>query len=177
MRHLATVMLLAAYAGPLDAQDGSAQSLRHRLERPLHAALMMNVQKLQTELSPFESDGCSGGLSQAWAGMAHLFPAFAQTYDETPPWEACCTRHDRAYHRAGGANDPDESITARLAADNALKACVRTAGDGDEDPTPYNVIAQTMFLAVRIGGGPCSGLSWRWGYGYPACNDLSGRKD
>ena len=30
--------------------------------------------------------------------------------------------------------------------------------------------AELMFYAVRIGGGPCSGLAWRWGHGWPPCD-------
>ena len=33
----------------------------------------------------------------------------------------------------------------------------------------YDAIAAAMFHSVRLGGGPCSGLPWRWGYGYPQC--------
>ena len=33
----------------------------------------------------------------------------------------------------------------------------------------YQVIADLMYRAVRIGGVPCSGLPWRWGYGWPSC--------
>lgn len=177
MRHLTTILLLAAYAGPLAAQDGSAQSLRYSLERPFHAALMKKIQDQPAARSPFQSDGCSGGLSQAWSGMAHMLPTFAKAYSDSPPWEGCCIRHDRTYHAAGGATDPDNSYTARLAADNALKSCVQATRGVEKDPATYALIAQTMFLAVRIGGGPCSGLSWRWGYGYPACNGLAGSAD
>jgi hypothetical protein len=33
----------------------------------------------------------------------------------------------------------------------------------------YAAIADAIFAAVRLGGAPCSGLSWRWGYGFPNC--------
>ena len=33
----------------------------------------------------------------------------------------------------------------------------------------YRVIGDLMYRAVRIGGVPCSGLPWRWGYGWPEC--------
>ena len=29
---------------------------------------------------------------------------------------------------------------------------------------------ELMFIAVRIGGGPCTGLAWRWGHGWPPCS-------
>jgi len=34
----------------------------------------------------------------------------------------------------------------------------------------YESIAESMYTAVRLGGMPCTGLAWRWGYGWPACN-------
>ena len=34
----------------------------------------------------------------------------------------------------------------------------------------YKVIGDLMYRAVRIGGVPCSGLPWRWGYGWPECD-------
>jgi hypothetical protein len=34
----------------------------------------------------------------------------------------------------------------------------------------YQGIADLMYRAVRLGGIPCSGLPWRWGYGWPACD-------
>ena len=34
----------------------------------------------------------------------------------------------------------------------------------------YEVIGDLMYRAVRIGGIPCSGLPWRWGYGWPECD-------
>jgi hypothetical protein len=33
----------------------------------------------------------------------------------------------------------------------------------------YRTIADIMYRAVRLGGGPCTGLSWRWGFGWPQC--------
>ena len=32
--------------------------------------------------------------------------------------------------------------------------------------------ADMMYRAVRIGGGPCTGLPWRWGNGWPGCNPI-----
>ena len=39
----------------------------------------------------------------------------------------------------------------------------------DQVEVLYDSIAGLMYRAVRIGGVPCSGLPWRWGYGWPAC--------
>jgi hypothetical protein len=69
-----------------------------------------------------------------------------------------------------------------LEADEALRQCVRKAGVervaalsaeygiGEDDVRLlYNSLAEGMYGAVRIGGAPCTGLSWRWGYGWPNC--------
>jgi hypothetical protein len=43
-------------------------------------------------------------------------------------------------------------------------------GIGEDDVRLlYNSLAEGMYGAVRIGGAPCTGLSWRWGYGWPNC--------
>lgn len=100
------------------------------------------------------------------------------------------TAHDRAYHDAGGATRAEQSYAARRAADAALRACVAaTAEDrraalaaqygmrADQVGWAYQAIAQGMYLAVRFGGGPCSGLPWRWGYGYAQCFPLGAAAD
>jgi hypothetical protein len=33
----------------------------------------------------------------------------------------------------------------------------------------YIAVADLMYRAVRVGGIPCTGLPWRWGYGWPEC--------
>lgn len=110
--------------------------------------------------APFTSDGCSGGMSATWREAGIHFPLVG----DSPPWEACCIAHDRAYHVAGGAVTAEASFEARLDADRRLRACVAAAGP-DTD-----VLAEAMYLAVRAGGGPCSGLPWRWGFGFPPCH-------
>ncbi|MBW4708206.1 hypothetical protein KX928_10460 [Roseobacter sp. YSTF-M11] len=135
----------------------------------------------------FTSDGCSGGMSTVWRSTLRQFPQMARAQGDGPPWEDCCVAHDRQYHIAGGASDASESYAARLKADQALKSCVLAQGDRDMATqseaygigentlrVAYRGIAQAMFLAVRLGGGPCSGLSWRWGYGYPDCSAAFG---
>jgi hypothetical protein len=69
-----------------------------------------------------------------------------------------------------------------LTADEALRQCVRQVGvervaalsteyglGEDEVRLLYDGLAEGMYGAVRIGGAPCTGLSWRWGYGWPNC--------
>lgn len=161
--------------GPLD-----------RLEVSAHARLAQAREG--ADLVPFTTDGCSGGLSAIWRSVAQVFPGFAAAHRDAPPWEACCVVHDRAYHSAGPDPDPMESFRARMAADEALRACVRATADDRTDElqaqygmtdaqidAAYAAISASMFEAVRLGGAPCSGLPWRWGYGWPPCGFLSGK--
>lgn len=163
----------------------SAQDLMQRFEMPAHRALM--AQSAGAELTPFASDGCSGGLSASWRWAARQFPRIGELYEEHPPWEYCCVIHDRAYHDAGGASEAEDSYDLRLSADRALRTCVTEHGERHAtgyaerfDMTPdqirgvHAITADAMYGAVRIGGGPCSGLPWRWGFGYPGCSVLNG---
>lgn len=65
-------------------------------------------------------------------------------------------------------------------ADLFLQACVRVTGKARaaelraeyglteaQVESLYASIATVMYRAVRVGGMPCSGLPWRWGYGWP----------
>ena len=99
-------------------------------------------------ITEFKSDGCSGGMSSVWRWL--------NLTDEQQhlPWLACCLAHDESYWRGG---DREE----RLLSDQALEQCVEAKG--------YPLIAQLMYASVRAGGGPCTGLSWRWGYGWKDC--------
>ena len=169
-------LLLACLAGSASAQD-----LMRGVEMPAHRALI--AQSVRQPLSAFETDGCSGGMSSSWRLVAETFPRFRAVYESHPPWESCCVTHDRAYHTAGGATSADASFDARLEADRALRACVKEFGAvhaqdyaTQYDMTPeqvtsaMSITAEAMFMAVRFGGGPCTGLPWRWGFGYPGCS-------
>lgn len=173
--------LAVLLAGPAGAEPADT-ALQRRLELPAHRLLIEVIRDPATELAPFTTDGCSGGLSSSWTVVADLFPDFAAAHQGRPPWEDCCIAHDRRYHGAGGATTAEASYAARLAADEALRACVETTGEGriadlsrsygvtaDQVRRAYAAIAAAMFNAVRFGGGPCTGLPWRWGYGYPGC--------
>lgn len=146
---------------------------------------MALVGRSGTTLAQFETDGCSGWLSGAWQVVSGQFPNFAAAHQSLPPWESCCVTHDMAYHDAGGMTDAISSFEARLAADLALKTCVISTGTDriealvdvydvspDQIEWAYERIAKAMYLSVRTGGAPCSGLSWRWGYGFPSCSIL-----
>lgn len=115
--------------------------------------------------------------------MADKLPSFQHGLGNHPPWEACCITHDRAYHAAGQRQaDINESFKQRRAADLALEKCVIETGlqqkqqllddyglSAQDVKLLYSAIAALMYRAVRIGGMPCTGLPWRWGYGWPKC--------
>ncbi len=164
----------------LAQEDNAMAKVQRGLEMPSHRALQSVIS--DSELSVFETDGCSGGMSWSWRVVADLFPDFEAAQGAHPPWEQCCVTHDRAYHNAAGATSADQSFEARLSADQALQACVVEQGEAqvkdlalrydvgeDNIRLAYDMIATSMFNAVRFGGGPCSGLPWRWGFGYPGC--------
>lgn len=170
------VLALAATQAAGEPEAG----LGYEIELAGHRALART--RAAAELAPFTTDGCSGGMSSVWALVAQTFPGFRLLHGAVPPWESCCVTHDRAYHSAGPDADPVASFTARFAADDALRVCVTHTAQSrgaelaeaygmseDEVVTGYRVISEAMFSAVRAGGAPCSGLSWRWGYGYPSC--------
>ena len=175
-------LVLITLSGPVKAQDWSSGVAMRALERSSHETLVALIERSDTTLAPFQTDGCSGGLSEAWQRVAGQFPNFSQVHHSSPPWEACCRIHDRAYHDAANVSDSADSFEARLTADLALRSCVISASTDRVDALvevydvspekiekAYESIAETMYLAVRIGGAPCSGLPWRWGYGYPTC--------
>lgn len=183
---IAALILALSAAGVAPAQDENEESalsaLRRTLELPAHRALMSEVAAPGATPAPFVTDGCSGGLSSTWAVVADVFPGFAEAHEGRPPWEDCCVAHDRLYHNAAGATEAEQSFDARLAADEALRACVIAGGEtrvealaARYEVTPeqvrlaYRAIGDAMFNAVRFGGAPCSGLPWRWGFGYPGC--------
>ena len=127
---------------------------------------------------PFTSDGCSGGLSSGWRYLAGVFPQLGSRFGDTPPWEACCVRHDRAYW-AGRA---EGGYVARKQADLQLKQCVIQMGEvrapglarqyglkAGDVTAAWRVAAESMYWAVRTGGQACSPFAWRWGYGWPPC--------
>lgn len=188
MRHrdvLALAMLVPCHA--VSGQESGTESggISRALEMPAHRVLIDTIADDGAEMAPFETDGCSGGLSGVWRLVSAQLPDFAAAHQAAPPWESCCVTHDRAYHDITGAQDATASYDARLQADAALRSCVvqtgetrkaRLAAHYEVDVATveqaYQVIAESMYLAVRFGGGPCSGLPWRWGYGWPDCSIL-----
>jgi hypothetical protein len=175
-------LLMCAQTAAAQEAQSRFGALQQTFELPAHRGLMDKIESVGGALAPFTTDGCSGGLSSTWSVVADIFPGFAEAHEGLPPWEDCCVAHDRQYHHAGAASTPESSFGARLEADETLRACVVSGGAArlsdlatryevteDQVRLAYNAIGDAMFNAVRFGGAPCSGLSWRWGYGYPNC--------
>ena len=186
IRRPAIAFLLGLIASPASVSGEEAVppsfDLIRLAELPAHRALMRAIGEENGRLSDFTTDGCSGGMSAGWALIADDFPELAPTEDGALPWNHCCVTHDRAYHAAGASTDADASFDARLDADKALRVCVESTGElrkaeaavrlgmtETQIALGYQLLARNMYNAVRLGGGPCSGLPWRWGYGYPNC--------
>lgn len=174
---LGLLLGLVLIATPLAAKEEAPGS-----ELWLHRALIDTI-ATQDAPAPFTTDGCSGGMSEVWRVVARLSPGFVEMHRGAPPWEPCCITHDRSYHDAAGARSPSESWQGRLDADDALRACVIAAAPGqvvrlqeaydlseERVLAIYRWIGEAMFHAVRLGGAPCTGLPWRWGYGFPPCD-------
>jgi len=175
------VMSFGVGFNPALAQDDAV--FGKALELPAHRALIAAPARPGVTLGQFESDGCSGGLSQIWRLVADQFPQFARVHQTAPPWESCCVTHDRAYFDGDNAPTAEISFAARLLADQRLEACVVDMGTNrrdelakvygirpDQVEAAYATIGGAMFWAVRFGGGPCTGLPWRWGFGLPDCS-------
>ena len=167
----------AASSSPLD-------ELERSLELGRHERLLKEKQNPDHRLSDFTTDGCSGGLSVGWQHLSEKIEFLKTVHGDFPPWESCCVNHDHLYHEAGERNISAEmSFEARRKADEELRECVLDTGVSraselaeqygltvEEVGQVYEVIGDLMYRAVRIGGVPCSGLPWRWGYGWPKCD-------
>ena len=154
-----------------------------QIERDLEVARYQGLAQVQADphnrLTPFVTDGCSGGLSDGWRFLAKTLPAFKRKFGDRPPYEGCCVDHDRAYWRGETVDGFDK----RLQADKSLRRCVVNYGKAHRDefarefqlaPTTiernFHIVAALMYRAVRVGGGPCTPFPWRWGYGWPPCH-------
>ena len=102
-------------------------------------ALSLNVNKAYGNiLRPFTSDGCS------------KFPDGPILANNTK-WRHCCVAHDIDYWHGGTAFE-------RFLSDSRLKTCVAKTG--------AEIIANLMFLGIRVGGYANFSTSWHWGYGW-----------
>lgn len=184
---LAAVLLAVYGTGHAEepaASESMLDSLELKLELGRHERLLVKQRDPANILSEFTSDGCSGGLSVGWQYLSGKIEHLKTVHGDLPPWESCCVAHDRRYHTAGDRQDSAEaSFQARKDADEELRACVLDSGTSrapelseaydlspEEVGRIYKVIGDLMYRAVRIGGVPCSGLPWRWGYGWPQCD-------
>ena len=185
---IGTLLLLACCSGAHSEEQAAASSLIDDLERSLemgrHEQLLNEKQNPDHHLSDFTTDGCSGGLSVGWYYLAQKIDFIKTIHGHLPPWESCCISHDRLYHAAGNRSiSAETSFEARRRADEELRGCVLDTGKNraselskqygltvEEVGSIYAVIGDLMYRAVRIGGVPCSGLPWRWGYGWPECD-------
>lgn len=185
MRALAVCVLFGVigYAGPGLAENTPAGTLSP--DRELEERAMSRLARVQADpantLAEFSTDGCSGGLSEGWATLSLLLPAFQTAFGDRPPYEFCCTAHDRTYWRGETAH----GYAARLDADEALRRCVVDFGAQHRAEFAerfhlsdaaivknFRVIGDLMYFAVRAGGKPCSPFPWRWGYGWPNCEPV-----
>jgi hypothetical protein len=177
------LVLLAPLTGRVAAAEAPTVVERAELwlELLAHERFVATKSSPGAALAPFTTDGCSGGLSAGWAFAARHIPALIERHGAHPPWEACCTAHDRAYHE-GADGDAMASFVARREADETMRGCVLVEGAARRESlmqdyglsaaavdTLYEGIADAMYRAVRLGGAPCSPLPWRWGYGWPQC--------
>jgi len=184
---MAPLFGLEAPSLSMESNDAVTDGADINLELGLHQQLQDQMQGQLNEsgsvLADFTTDGCSGGLSVGWTDFSERVDFFRERHGTQPPWESCCVEHDRAYHFGGGAGlTAVESFSLREQADDELRACVLDTAtergdlliaeyglDDKQVAELYETIAASMHLAVRLGGMPCTGLSWRWGYGWPDC--------
>ena len=185
---IVALLLIALCSTAHGGEQATSSSLLDDLERSLelgrHERLLKEKQNPDHRLSDFTTDGCSGGLSVGWHYLSRKIDFLKTVHGDRPPWESCCVSHDRLYHEAGDRSISAEmSFEARRQADEELRGCVLDTGltratelseqyhlSVEEVGQIYKVIGDLMYRAVRIGGVPCSGLPWRWGYGWPECD-------
>lgn len=177
MKTLLKYVLLLLLSPPVASADPLTDAMRV-LEQEQMSLLARQQNRPGVVIDPFNSDGCSGGLSAAWSYLAEMLPEFRQRVGELPPWEHCCIEHDKSYWRG----ESRDGYAKRKQADQQLRACVRQTGrqqseelaarlqqPAEQIEQMFDNAADMMYQAVRLGGGPCTGLPWRWGHGWPEC--------
>ncbi len=170
---LAYFLVYSLIIGDVEVSSGMVA-----VERAAMLRLQRTIAVPGRVILPFTSDGCSGGLSAGWNRLSEAVPLFRHQFGDRPPYEDCCLAHDRLYWRGV----TEHGYEQRLAADQTLRACVLEHGRAHRDEYArqfalppavidqnFQLIAELMYGAVRTGGGPCTPLPWRWGYGWPAC--------
>ena len=182
--HIAPLLGVKGPSLSIKSNDAGNDDANINLELSLHQQFQDRIASAEYVLTDFTTDGCSGGLSVGWDIFAREVGIFRERHGTLPPWERCCIDHDRAYHTGGGVGlIAMESYTLREQADDELRACVVSTvtergaqlqleyGLNEKQVMSlYETIAESMYTVVRLGGMPCTGLAWRWGYGWPVCN-------
>jgi glycerophosphoryl diester phosphodiesterase len=181
--HMAPVFGVEAPSLRLESNDAGVEGINSNLELGLQQQFQDRIALSESVLQEFTTDGCSGGLSVGWDYFARQAGFFRERHGVHPPWESCCVEHDRSYHLGGGVGlTAAQAFTLREQSDRKLQACVLNTRIARSDALQseygltekqvtvfYQAIADSMYTAVRLGGMPCTGLSWRWGYGWPDC--------
>ena len=175
---LSILLLLALASGGVGAQNPLDEVFK-ALEIQQMKRLSIQQQRAGITIDAFRSDGCSGGMSATWGYLSDTLSEFVRFAGDKPPWEHCCVEHDRHYWQ-GMTIDGFEK---RVRADVQLRVCVQLSGQKKSDEISnvlglpqqdivdlINLTGDLMYQAVRIGGAPCTGLSWRWGHGWPPCS-------
>jgi len=151
----------------------------------------LEATKQITNLQPFVSDGCSANISQSWRvgvqQLSNYSESFADAYADTVtiPFERACIEHDRAYHLGNGG------YSGRLEADNRLRSAIISYGITNTESIQsrtnlstqeeaiylYEVLAEAVYRGVRLGGAPCTGQAYAWGFGYENGNCVNSESD
>lgn len=169
---IAGLMALALGAPATAFWFRDSEAGQHWLERQIEVVGHKSLMRVGEHADPavFITDGCSGGMSAIWRDLANQIPGVKEELGTSLPWRGCCVTHDRAYNDAAGATSANASFEARIGADQTLRGCVANLALAEPDKTvEYLVLADAIYTSVRLGGAPCSGLPWRWGYGLPSC--------
>jgi hypothetical protein len=140
----------------------------------------LNEIKEEMQLNEFETDGCSGNISESWTTAINKLSEFsdelADKYSDQKniPFEYACVEHDKKYHAGEGG------YVGRLEADNELRSDIinygiinwkevtetTPLGTKEEVVFIFEKIAEVVYRGVRIGGAPCTGQPYAWGFGY-----------
>jgi len=112
--------------------------ISHHQRLVLIVLICISNSAIAEQLKPFTSDGCS------------QFPD--GTLTEKNLWCGCCITHDIAYWQGGSRQQKKQ-------ADEALRTCVLNS-------TQNSLLAETMYIGVRLGGLPIFPVWYRWSYGW-----------
>jgi hypothetical protein len=154
-------LLWPAQARGVNAPPEPFIELKYRGEAWRHQRMLAVKPERLRSFERRDSDLCSGGVSAAWARLRAAGLSLPPHVDAV---EACCFKHDGKYYLPLKPSDARESFDARLKADRDFHRCLANTGDPAAAGRAY-----IMYKAVRFGGRPCTGMSWRWGFGRKQC--------